>query len=521
MTRAFYVTTPIYYVNAEPHIGQTYATAVVDTLARYHRLAGDETFFLTGTDEHGEKVAEVAAGRGVAPKEVADQYAKAFRSTWDTLGFSYDRFIRTTDPDHIATVQKILQKVHDAGEIYFQEYEGLYCIGCERFLTGRDMRDGLCRDHERAPERRKESNYFFRITRHFAWLADHIEKHPDFIRPEGFRNEALAMLHDDSGLGDLCISRPKDRLAWGIELPFDRDYVCYVWFDALINYLTAIGYPEGPNFERLWEGAEHVIGKDIVKPHAIFWPILLRVIGVPLYLHLNVHGYWMVDERKVSKSLGNKIDPLVMKQRYGFEAFRYFLLRHMVFGLDSSFTEEGMVARVNADLANNLGNLLSRTLNMTARYAGGRVPEPGTPGDLEIEIAEAAPQVAAKVDRHLRRCQVSRALEAIFEFLDAVNRYLETRAPWQVAKAGTAESDRLVATTLYTSCEALRVTALLIAPFLPETAPMILERIGAPGALETARLPDDAARWGVLRPGAPTKKGEALFPRIEPLEKSA
>jgi len=516
MTGAFYVTTPIYYVNAEPHIGHTYTTVVVDTLARYHRMAGEPTFFLTGTDEHGEKVAEVAEQRGETPTAVADRYSKAFRSTWDELGFSYDRFIRTTDPDHVAMVQLILQKVYDAGEIYFQEYEGLYCVGCERFLTERDMADGLCRDHDRAPERRKESNYFFRIAKHFNWLSDTIEKHPDFIRPPGFRKETLAMLREESGLGDLCISRPKDRLSWGIELPFDGDYVCYVWFDALINYLTAVGYPDGPDFERLWGAAEHVIGKDILKPHAIFWPILLRVIGAPLFRHLNVHGHWNVDKRKVSKSLGNMISPLAMKQRYGFDAFRYVLLRDMVFGLDANFTEAGLVARINADLANNLGNLVSRTLNMTARYSGGRVPQPGAPDDLENEIAEAAPRTAAQVDRHLRRCEVSRALEAIFGFLDGVNRYLETRAPWKAARDGGEEAKRLVSTSLYTACEALRVTALLIAPFLPATAPAILERLGIPGALEGARLPDDVARWGVLAPGTPTVKGPALFPRIEP-----
>jgi methionyl-tRNA synthetase len=512
---AFYVTTPIYYVNAEPHIGHTYTTIVVDTLARYHRLAGDQTFFLTGTDEHGEKVAEVADERSESPKEVADRYSSAFRGAWEELGFSYDRFIRTTDPDHVATVQEILQRVYDAGEIYFQEYEGLYCVGCERFLTERDMVDGLCRDHERAPEQRNESNYFFRMSSHFKWLAEKMESEPDWIHPVGFRNEALAMLRDESGLGDLCISRPKDRLSWGIELPFDRDYVCYVWFDALVNYVTAIGYPDGADFEKLWGSVEHVIGKDILKPHAIFWPIMLRVLGLPPYRHLHVHGHWMADERKVSKSLGTKISPLRLKERYGFEASRYVLLRDMVFGQDANFTEEGVVARINADLANNLGNLVSRTLNMTARYADGRVPERQAEDDLDAEVAAAAPRAAEKVDTHVRRCELHRALEAIFEFLDVVNRFLETRAPWKAAKSDDEASRRLVAGTLYTSCEALRVAALLLAPFLPATAPVILERLGIPDALAQARLPDDAARWGVLPAGTQTTKGSALFPRLE------
>jgi len=484
MKRSFYVTTPIYYVNAEPHIGHTYTTVVADTIARYHRLAGESTFFLTGTDEHGEKIAEVAEQRGVSPKEIADQYSGEFRETWEQLGFSFDRFIRTTDPEHVEVVQSILQKVYDAGDIYFQEYDGLYCVGCERFLTERDMEDGLCRDHERAPEKRHESNYFFRMSRHFDWLAHHIESHPDFIRPERYKNEALAMLRDESGLGDLCISRPKDRLSWGIELPFDRNYVCYVWFDALINYLTGAGYPDDVEFEGRWGAVEHFVAKDILKPHAIFWPIMLRAIGLPPYRHLNVHGYWNVDARKVSKTLGNMISPLVMQEKYGFEAFRFFLLRDMVFGLDSNFTEDALIARINADLANNLGNLVSRTLNMTARFAGGRVPECGEVSELEEEVAANATRALAQVDRHMRRCEIHRALEAIFEFSDAVNRYLEQRAPWKAAKQPGAEEQ--VATTLYTSCEALRCIALLIAPFLPETAAKILERLGIGGALVPA-----------------------------------
>jgi methionyl-tRNA synthetase len=515
MTRVFYGTTPIYYVNAEPHIGHTYTTVTVDTLARYHRLAGERTFFLTGTDEHGEKIAETARESGLSAKAVADRYSEAFRGAWETLGFSYDRFIRTTDPDHVAVVQRILQKVYDSGEIDFREYEGLYCVGCERFLTERDMLNGLCRDHERAPERRKESNYFFKMSAHFDWLVDYIQKHPDFIRPERYKNEVLGMLREDSGLGDLSISRSKERLEWGIELPFDRDYVCYVWFDALINYLTAIGYPDSPDFEPFWGAAEHFIGKDILKPHAVFWPAMLRAIGLPPYRHLNVHGYWNMDTRKVSKSLGNMVSPLVMRDRYGFDAFRYYLLREMAFGVDSEFTEEGLIGRINADLANNLGNLVSRTLNMTERFASGAVPEPGRTGDPEQGVADAASRAAEKVDRHLRRCEFHRALEAIVALSDTVNRYLEERAPWKVAKQKGPGWEETLATTLYTSCEALRVVALLVAPFLPETAPKILEQLGIPDALARAKLPDDAARWGALPPGTKTSKSAPLFPRIE------
>ncbi|MDJ0849812.1 MAG: methionine--tRNA ligase [Myxococcota bacterium] len=515
MSDAFYITTPIYYVNAEPHIGHTYTNVATDTLARYHRLAGDHTFYLTGTDEHGEKIAEAAREQGTTPQAVADRYSNAFRGTWEELGFSYDRFIRTTDADHVEVVQGILQRLHDAGEIDFRDYEGLYCVGCERFLTERDMENGLCRDHERPPEPRRESNYFFRMSAHFEWLGDHIRAHPDFIRPERYRNEALGMLREDSGLGDLSISRPKERLDWGIELPFDSNYVCYVWFDALINYLTAIGYPDGPDFERLWGATEHFIGKDILKPHAIFWPCMLRGLGLPPYRHLNVHGYWNVDARKVSKSLGNLVAPLVMRDKYGFDAFRYYLLREMAFGVDSEFSEEGLVARINGDLANNLGNLVSRTLNMTARFAGGQVPEPGERGPGEDTVVAAAAEAAQRVDGHVRRNEFHRALEAVFALSDIVNRYLEERAPWKVAKEKQAGWETHVATTLYTSCEALRVVTLLLAPFLPDTAPKILERLGVPDALAQAKLPDDAARWGLLAPGTPTSKGAPLFPRIE------
>ncbi len=514
MSGVFYVTTPIYYANGEPHIGHTYTTVVADTLARYHRLAGEETVFLTGTDEHGEKMAEAAIARGLSPQQLADENSARFQAAWDALGLRYDRFIRTTDPRHVHAVQTLLQKVHDAGDIDFREYEGLYCVGCERFLTERDLVDGLCRDHERPPEKRSEANYFFRMTRYFDWLGEHIQRHPEFIRPERYRNEALAMLREESGLADLCISRPKSRLNWGIELPFDREFVCYVWFDALINYLSGIGYPDEARFERLWPRAEHLVGKDILKPHAIFWPCMLRAAGLAPFRTLHVHGYWNLDARKVSKSLGNRIDPLTMRERYGFDAFRYFLLREMVFGLDANFTEEALVARINADLANNLGNLVSRTLNMTARYAEGRVPQAGAEGASERAVSEAAARAAEEVDRSVRELAFHRALEGVFGLVDAVNRYLDASAPWQAARRPNGAG--AVRTSLYTACEALRVVALLLAPFLPETAAEIAARLGVPDAVSAARLPDDARAFGRLAVGCETRKGEPLFPRLEP-----
>ena len=510
---AFAVTTPIYYANADPHIGHTYTTVVSDTLVRWHRMLGEDAFLVTGSDEHGEKIVEAALKRGLTPAAFTEEVSARFRSTWEALGIGVSRFVRTSDPDHVRNVREVLSRVHQKGLIEKREYEGLYCVGCERFLTERDLVAGLCPDHERAPEPRREASWFFLMSREFGWLRRHIEANPDFIRPERYRNEALAMLREDSGLGDLSISRPKTRLEWGIELPFDPDHVCYVWFDALLSYLTALGYPDDPAFARRWAATEHVIGKDILKPHAIFWPIMLRAIDLAPPRHLNVHGYWNLDQRKISKSLGNMVSPLAMKERYGFEAFRYFLLREMPFGLDASFSEEALVARVNAELANNLGNLVSRTLNLVVRLCDARLPEPGAVGDAEARVAEGASRCAAAVEGHLARLRFHEALASLQAFASEVNQYLDARAPWKAAKEpGGLGAAR---TTLATACEALRVLALLLHPFLPESAQRIAERLGVPDLLQRARLPGDAAAWGRLPAGAAVTKGEALFPRLE------
>ena len=513
MSDAFTLTTPIYYVNGLPHIGHAYSTCAADTLARYHRLAGEAVYFQTGTDVHGEKVQTAAEEAGEAPAAYAERVSDAWQRTWDEMGISYDRFMRTTDADHKAAVGRIVQQLYDAGQIEFREYEGLYCVGCERFLTDRDLEDGLCRDHERAPEPRRESNYFFRMSDHFAWLAETLEREPERIEPARYRNEVLAMIREGSGLEDLCISRPKSRLSWGIELPFDTDYVCYVWFDALVNYLSGCGWPDEPGWEERWAACTHLIGKDILKPHGVFWPTMLHAAGLPLFAGLRVHGFWQVDDRKVSKSLGNMIDPLAMKERYGFPPFRYFLLREMSFGLDGNFAEDAMVERANAHLANGLGNLVSRTLNMTARFCDGAVPEPGEAGEAERAVQTAAGKAAAAVDRHVRAFELHLALEALFRLVDAANRYVDQREPWKAAK--DPERAEELRTTLYTCCQALRAIALLLAPFLPEQAESILARLGAKGALDGVQLPADAATWDALAPGTPTEKGDALFPRLE------
>jgi methionyl-tRNA synthetase len=524
MSRTFYVTTPIYYANAEPHIGHTYTTVVADVLVRWHRLCGEDAFSVSGTDEHGEKMVEAATKRGLDPAVFTAAVSESFQRIWAQLGIAPSRFVRTTDPGHKRNVQEILQRVYDAGWIELREYEGLYCVGCERFLTERDLVNGLCRDHERAPEPRREVNYFFLMSREFAWLRHMLEERVDFIRPERYRNEALAMLRDESGLGDLSISRPKTRLEWGIELPFDRDHVCYVWFDALISYLTGAGYPDDPEFEARWSSAEHLIGKDILKPHAIFWPIMLKAIGFEPPRHIRVHGYWNVDDRKVSKSLGNMISPLAMQTKYGFESFRHYLLREMSFGLDANFSEAALVERVNADLANNLGNLVSRTLNLVDRFCGGAIPtpQPLPPGAValaERELREAATRAADAVDAHLRAVEPHRALEAIFALVSQVNRFVDLSEPWKAAKDLARVSS--VGPALAVSCEALRVIALLLAAFLPEAAQKIVERLGVPNAIGAAQLPKDARSWGQLPVGAAVHKGDALFPRLEPLAETS
>jgi methionyl-tRNA synthetase len=504
MSRAYFVTTPIYYANAQPHIGHTYTNVLVDTLVRWHRQRGNDAFSVSGTDEHGEKMVEAAAKGGLTPPAFTEAISRLHQQTFGELGILANRFVRTTDPVHVANVSRILQQVYDAGWIELREYEGLYCVGCERFLTERDLVDGKCPDHERTPEPRRETNYFFLMSREFAWLRRHIEEHPDFIRPAGYRNEALALLRDESGLGDLSISRPKSRLDWGIELPFDRNHVCYVWFDALISYLTGAGYPDDPRFPARWAAVEHMIGKDILKPHAIFWPIMLKALGLEPYRHLSVHGFWNVDDRKISKSLGNMISPLAMRDRYGFEAFRYYLLRDISFGADANFSEAALVERVNADLANNLGNLVSRTLNLVDKLCGGAVPAAEAAGEGERGVETAAERAAAAVDLALAELRFHEALAAVMAFSTDVNRYLDAEAPWKAAKEPGGEAR--VRTSLATASAAIARLAALLSPFLPETAGRIAARFGAADA---NALPVPLPAGTAVRRGAP------LFPRLE------
>ena len=508
MAKSFYITTPIYYVNASPHIGHAYTTIVADALARYHRMAGEDTFFVTGTDEHGDKIAEAAQKAGITPKEYADKISAQFRNLWPELSITNDYFIRTTDTNHIETVRNILQKVYDAGDIYFGQYEGYYCVGCERFYMEKELVEGKCPDHQTKPQYRKESNYFFRMSKYQDWLINYIKENPGFIRPERYKNEVLAFLRDP--LEDLCISRPKTRLQWGITLPFDENYVTYVWFDALINYITALDYPQGDKFKKFWPVSQHLIAKDIVKPHGIYWPTMLKAAGIEPYRHLNVHGYWNSDASKMSKSLGNVIRPLDLKDKYGLDAFRYFLMRDMVFGLDSNFSEEAFVQRLNSDLANDLGNLVSRTITMAIKYCDGKTPAI-SPDKRDSVLQEAATKTIDEVEACFSDMSLHKALIAIWAFINTANKYIVEHEPWNLAKDPVSK-EKLLA-IMYNLLVALRSIAILITPFMPQTAGKILRQIGIS---ESQKLNFSIIRKdGALTAGSPLIRGDSLFPRIE------
>lgn len=502
----YYITTPIYYVNAKPHLGHVYTTVIADVLTRFQRLSGKTAFFLTGTDEHGDKIVETARKLGTTPDKLADENSQRFRDLWPLMSIDISRFIRTSEPAHVRTVQRILQEVYDKGDIYFGEYGGHYCVGCERFYAESEIVDGKCPQHQTELKFVQEQNYFFRMEKYRPWLIEYIQSNPDFIRPQRYKNEVLGMLKEP--LDDLCISRPKKRLTWGIELPFDRNYVCYVWFDALINYLTGIDYPDGERFAPFWGVCQHLIAKDILKPHAVYWPTMLKAMGLEPYKHLNVHGYWNVDETKMSKSLGNVIDPLDLKEKYGLDAFRYFLVREMVFGLDASFSEEALVERYNADLANDLGNLVNRSINMVKKYFDGSIPSAASPVlEADQQIRDLALDAAAHFRARMKALELHTAMISIWSLVSGLNKYIDHSAPWTLAKNDPAR----LAVVMYNILEGLRFIAVMVAPVMPGASAKILALIGFSEAIGM----DDLNTFGLLPAGGTVGDPLALFPRIE------
>ncbi len=504
----FYITTPIYYVNDLPHLGHAYTTILADVMARYHRAIGDQVHFLTGTDEHGLKVQQAAQERGADPQAHTDEYVRRFQDLWQRLHISNDDFIRTTEERHKGVVQALLQDLYDKDELYKTEYEGYYSVSDERFITAREAESGQFKQIETV----KETNWFFRMSDYQERLVAHIEAQPKFILPVSRRNEVLGFLRQP--LRDLCISRPKSRLTWGIELPFDSDYVTYVWFDALTNYISAIGYgSDEERFNKWWPVNMHLIGKDILITHSVYWPTMLMAAGVSLPKTIFAHGWWLMGGDKMSKTAGNVVQPLDLIEHVGVDPVRYFLMREMVLGQDATFTPQQFMQRYNADLANDLGNLTHRISKFIRRHFDGRIPPPARPTDPAPEAAlqQAAADVVAAVPTLVEDMRLHEALGAIMELVRKVNRYLEQTQPWKQIK----QDREATGNTLYVAAEALRIAAQLLHPVMPNRMDSIRQLIGAGGV----NLADLA--WGALLPGVEVGEPRAPFPRLEALPQAA
>ena len=516
MASNYYVTTPIYYVNDKPHIGHSYTTVLADILTRFHTLFGEDSYMLTGTDEHGQKVQKAAAQRNMTPIEHCNETVVRFQELWKKLGIKNSDFIRTTEERHMKIVRSILQDLYDRGLIYKAEYTGHYCVPCERYFTEKDLLEGgLCPDCHRSTNELVESNYFFKMGQYRDWLVDYIKSHPGFIQPEYRANETLGFLRKE--LGDLCISRPKSRLSWGIELPFDHDYVCYVWFDALINYISAIGYGTDPmKFEKWWSCAHHIVGKDILTTHTVYWPTMLHAIGLPMPQSVFAHGWWRSGSEKMSKSLGNVVNPMDMIEIFGVDAFRYCLMAEMVLGQDASFTEEAFVKRYNSDLANDLGNMLSRAVKLTIKNFNGIIPAPGEYEEIDRELMDQALAAPAALRSAVENMRLDRGVEEVMNVVRAANRYMEKTAPWTLAKQG--DTARL-ATVLYTASETLRIVSGLLLPIMPEKMKELRLTLGMKEADAANAAYEKLSKWGGLEPGLAVRDIAALFPRLMPKEK--
>ncbi len=498
----FYLTTPLYYVNDKPHIGHAYTTLLADVLSRYHRSMGDDVHFLTGTDEHGQKVQQAAEKRGVKPQDHVDEYVTEFTRLWEKLHIQYDDFIRTTEPRHTDRVRDLLKNLYKQEEIYKDEYEGLYSISEERFITEKEAEEGEFREIKKL----KEVNYFFRMSNYQDKLIDHIQAHPEFIQPESRRNEVLGFLKKP--LNDLCISRPKSRLRWGIELPFDTDYVTYVWFDALLNYITAVGWEsDDSTFRKWWPANYHLIGKDILTTHAVYWPTMLMASGIPLPKTIFAHGWWLSGESKMSKSLGNVVNPLDIIDEYGVDPLRYYLMRDMVLGQDASFTMESFEKRYNSDLANDFGNLVNRVTILIHKHFESKIPEFGTFNEVDLELVGSAKTIPQMVRKSIEDLKIPEALEKTIGLMRLINRYLEAKAPWKSVKSDSSPKSN-TANTLYVAADTLRISAQLLAPVMPSRIATILKMLGA----DSIDMNDFST--GRLKPGTPLGEGKSPFPRI-------